>query len=544
VSLLAYVCYYEGMTQPQRIDQGFTIIELIVVIAVIGILATITTLGLSRFQSDTRDAQRVSKATVIADALEKYYDINGEYPSCSTLTQTADVVTTTVLPGIDTTTLVAPQASNGTTNSIICQDIASTASDVFAYSGDGSADCDSGSSCLEWKITYRDEGDNSLKTITSRRKTDIATSNRITDLTASNPGISTVTLAWTASSGAVSYQIQTATNNTFTSGLISSTATTNSATIAGLAGSTPYFFRVTPVSLATTTGASSNIATSTTLQLGAPTCSGTTDSYSQVTFSWTAPAYAITYNVQYSPSATFSNSVTAANGLSAPLTTAVSALSPNTTLYFRAQSVNGTTSSSWCATTSAATTIPAPSSTTAITNSATQITAGWSAVPAVDSYTLQYSTSNSFSSPTTITDILSTSRALPSLNQGQQYFIRVFAVVSGASSAASPSANATTTINQPATPNTQFISSWKNNQRVVVNYVTYCPAGTSVLNGNYTSRSWAGSYFYHGFGFNDWWTLGPGGGATVEYWGRYACQTAFATSVASPDRYSTIWVYP
>jgi general secretion pathway protein G len=61
--------------------KGFTIIELLVVMVVIGILVTIMIVSYTGIQQRSRDSKRDSDVTQIKIALEKYHADKSQYPS-------------------------------------------------------------------------------------------------------------------------------------------------------------------------------------------------------------------------------------------------------------------------------------------------------------------------------------------------------------------------------------------------------------------------------------------------------------------------------
>lgn len=65
----------------QNKKTGFTVVELLVVIVVIGILATIVVVAYNGIQQRARDTARTSDVAAIIKALELYYIKNGEYPA-------------------------------------------------------------------------------------------------------------------------------------------------------------------------------------------------------------------------------------------------------------------------------------------------------------------------------------------------------------------------------------------------------------------------------------------------------------------------------
>ncbi len=66
--------------------KGFTLIEILIVVAIIAILASVVLVGLGPTQQAGRDARRISDLTEAQNGLELYYNKCGIYPGDSTCT--------------------------------------------------------------------------------------------------------------------------------------------------------------------------------------------------------------------------------------------------------------------------------------------------------------------------------------------------------------------------------------------------------------------------------------------------------------------------
>ena len=64
----------------KRSIQGFTLIEMLIVIAVISILAGIVLVGVTGFQETARDTKRIGDLRGVQNSLELYYTRCGFYP--------------------------------------------------------------------------------------------------------------------------------------------------------------------------------------------------------------------------------------------------------------------------------------------------------------------------------------------------------------------------------------------------------------------------------------------------------------------------------
>ncbi len=60
--------------------KGFTLIEILIVVAIIGLLASVVLVGLGSFRTRGRDARRIADLRETQNALELYYTKNQSYP--------------------------------------------------------------------------------------------------------------------------------------------------------------------------------------------------------------------------------------------------------------------------------------------------------------------------------------------------------------------------------------------------------------------------------------------------------------------------------
>lgn len=144
---------------------GFTIVEIVVIITVVALMATVVTFGFRTTFSDAQNNQRQASAEVIAEGLESYYRKNGSYPGCGLLSASAQG--TASMLNIDAGVLKLPGSNSE--NSLICTDIApSTGSDILAYIGDGTAGCLGTETCTRWTLRYKEDRTGTIRELTSR----------------------------------------------------------------------------------------------------------------------------------------------------------------------------------------------------------------------------------------------------------------------------------------------------------------------------------------------------------------------------------------
>ncbi len=64
-------------------NKGFTLIEVLTVIAIVGLLASVVLVGLGSFRTRGRDTRRIADLRATQNALELYYTKTGQYPDDS-----------------------------------------------------------------------------------------------------------------------------------------------------------------------------------------------------------------------------------------------------------------------------------------------------------------------------------------------------------------------------------------------------------------------------------------------------------------------------
>jgi prepilin-type N-terminal cleavage/methylation domain-containing protein len=144
----------EKVISLNRKQQGFTIVELLIVIVVIGILAALVLNSFTGVQARARDTERRTDINAVATQLEVYYNDKSGYPTATDVANTT--WQTANLKGADAAAFTDPKAIaiNGTGGSYTYNNNNGTASTTGCVSPTDSAGAaNTGTPCEHFSIT-------------------------------------------------------------------------------------------------------------------------------------------------------------------------------------------------------------------------------------------------------------------------------------------------------------------------------------------------------------------------------------------------------
>ena len=144
-----------------KLKKGFTIVELLIVIVVIGILATLVIVTFSGIQQKGRDSQRRTDINALASHVSAYYADKGYYPTAFDLNTPA--WRSANAKGLDPEALRDPKAA---ASSVDIGTVTATAAQygyVFTGCTEGQASDDT-NACTGYELTAHLESDGSTYT--------------------------------------------------------------------------------------------------------------------------------------------------------------------------------------------------------------------------------------------------------------------------------------------------------------------------------------------------------------------------------------------
>lgn len=138
------------MTSLNKKQRGFTIVELLIVIVVIGILAALVITTYSGIQQKGRDTERQTDIKAIHGQLEAYYAQSGHYPTLANVNDST--FRGANMKGLDADALQDPKGSAPTL-------VATPTANSYAYAVTP-AGCDNGAGgeCTTYTLTATLEG--------------------------------------------------------------------------------------------------------------------------------------------------------------------------------------------------------------------------------------------------------------------------------------------------------------------------------------------------------------------------------------------------
>ncbi|MFZ1082077.1 MAG: fibronectin type III domain-containing protein [Candidatus Kryptoniota bacterium] len=248
-----------------------------------------------------------------------------------------------------------------------------------------------------------------------------------------------VTLSWSASTNADSYQVELSTSSGFTSMVLNDSATTSTSVLTPtLSPGTIYYWQVRAINAAGLSDFSTTFSFTTLSLPSVPTLvspdSGLTNQPLSNTLSWSTSSNAASYQVELSTSSGFTSTVIN-DSATASTSIPTGALSTSTTYYWRVRAINAAGLSSFSTAWSFTTLPPIPgvpvlvSPDSSLTNQPLSNTLSWSTSSNAASYQVELSTSSIFTS-TIINDSATASTSIPTgaLSTSTTYYWRVRAI--------------------------------------------------------------------------------------------------------------------
>ncbi len=130
-------------------QQGFTIVELLIVIVVIGILAALVITTFTGIQQKARNTERETDVKALQGQIEAYYAINGKYPTLTNLND--GTFRSANMKGLDAEALKDPKGSAQTL-------VADPAANSYSYDATPDACDNSTTDCAGYTLTATYEG--------------------------------------------------------------------------------------------------------------------------------------------------------------------------------------------------------------------------------------------------------------------------------------------------------------------------------------------------------------------------------------------------